>query len=551
MNKKRLILFSMFLIFGIFLISLISAQVTYCCEKTLVRNDGSGGMWCQNEVQEECDSDYRVAPTSCEATSYCRKGCCYNQLEGTCTKNTPQQICEQRGGVWNSQADCDIAQCELGCCLIGEQAAFVTQTKCRRMSSLYGLEVNFRSDINNEIQCVASARSSVKGACVFEQDFERTCLILTQKECYNKNSGNNSAEFYEGLLCSNPDLTTVCGYPGGTTCVEGKDQVYFTDTCGNIANIYDSSKLNDQVYWSEMRTPRESCGYDVDNADDAECGNCDYLLGSTCKAYERGKDDIKPDYGDYICRNLDCEEGELAEKFYETHGNKWPQHGETWCDSTGGTSFIEAGLEEPEDTNALEENLPGSRYFRLACYNGEITIEPCADYRQEICIESGIDIGGGDIFSTATCRVNRWEDCVGQTTQKDCENIDKRDCKWIGTMVGSSVCVPRYAPGFDFWQSSQDAEDMCNIGNAVCKVRYEKNIVETGGNWECVDNCECEEESWAVTANAICASLGDCGSTINYIGEEGYYDIIPDLFVISSKLREEKAEEALTATTTT
>jgi hypothetical protein len=509
----------MFLLVGIFLISLISAQVSYCCEKTKVNADGTGGMWCQNDEEENCDIDFQVAPTLCESTSYCRKGCCYNSQEGDCIRNTAQRTCQESGGVWEDSADCDIPQCELGCCLIGEQAAFVTQTKCKRFSSLYGLNISFRRDISSEVECIASSKTDVKGACVFEKDFETTCLMLTQKQCIGRMASNEGVEFYEGQLCSNPSLLTNCGYPGGTTCVEGKDQVYFTDTCGNLANIYDSTKLNNADYWSYMKDPIEVCGYGQNNANSETCGNCDYFLGSTCKAYDRGEDNNAPDYGDYICRDLSCEwKGDVY------------AHGETWCDSEGGVSNID--FENVKETNPTQENLPGSRYFRLACYNGEVTIEPCAEFRQQVCVESSING-----FSTAACRVNRWEDCVGQDNEEDCENDDERDCKWVPVPVsGVGICVPRYAPGFDFWQSQEDAEDMCNIGTLQCKIKYEKAI---GGTWECVENCECEESyqqlreggqgSWIEAANQICASLGDCGSSMNYINEPGHYSLI-DLF---------------------
>jgi hypothetical protein len=116
-------------------------------------------------------------------------------------------------------------------------------------------------------------------------------------------------------------------------------------------------------------------------------------------------------------------------------------------------------------------------------------------------------------------------------------------------MMKTAVCIPRYAPGFDFWESEQDAEDMCNIGSVVCKVTYEYKIFDPTWQrgqaaWECVDNCECEEEGWLESANLICASLGDCGSSVNYINEKGYYDKT-ELRIITSKLREEKAEEVL------
>ena len=55
---------------------------------------------------------------------------------------TPVQVMaddpvQEGGGVWDPTADCSVPQCELGCCLIGDQAAFVTNTRCRRLSGLY------------------------------------------------------------------------------------------------------------------------------------------------------------------------------------------------------------------------------------------------------------------------------------------------------------------------------------------------------------------------------------------------------------------------------
>lgn len=535
MNKKITNLFVFFL-FGIFLISLISAQeVSYCCEKTIVNPDGSGGMWCQNDDEAACDNNYFSSQTSCEATSYCKEGCCYNSKEGTCLKNTPERVCSNKGGIWNENQECEIPQCDLGCCLIGNQAAFVTQTRCKRLSNLYGIPIIFRSDISSELQCIASTRSKVLGACVFEKEFERTCEMLTQEKCFERESEGTEIEFYEGKLCSNDELNTNCGPSQQTTCADGKDGVYFLDSCGNLANIYDSTKYEDSNYWAEIKSYSETCVLKKGNK--KTCGNCDYFLGSTCKKAELG--DVTPAIGDYICEDLGCQDGLLAEEFEDING-RTPEHGETWCSQSGGVSYVEYfGDEEVEDTDSLKENLPGSRYFRLLCYNGEITIEPCADYRQQICIESQINVEDSsiDFFKTAICRVNRWEDCVVQEDEKACNNTNKRDCKWV--LKPQEVCIPRYSPGFDFWESTQDAEDMCNIASRTCIVEYQKKI---GKDWSCKDNCDCERDKWAEESNEFCASLGDCGSNINYIGEEGYYKM-DDLISISSRLSKGKLKQ--------
>jgi len=66
---------------------------TVCCEKT------NAGAYCQNVPSEECAEGSRQVPTSCEATSFCREGTCYDSTEGTCSDNTPQLVCNQNGGI--------------------------------------------------------------------------------------------------------------------------------------------------------------------------------------------------------------------------------------------------------------------------------------------------------------------------------------------------------------------------------------------------------------------------------------------------------------------
>ncbi len=503
-NKNLILTLGFVLVFGIFVLIqgnfTIAQEITYCAERTI------GGAWCQDVPLGEVNQNFRSVPTSCEATSYCKLGTCVNSQEGTCLENTPQRVCEEpleeiSGGIWfDSEAD-EIPQCSLGCCILGEQASFVTQTRCKQLSSLYGLETNYRTDIQSEVACIATATSDVKGACVFEKEFERTCRFVTRGECQEIGSSGDPAEFRERFLCSAEELATNCGPSEKTIVVEGKDEVYFIDTCGNLANIYDSNRQGDKNYWREVIGKAESCSFGNSNAGSATCGNCDYFLGSTGKNHDRTLDPIQPRFGDNICRDLSC----------KYQGQNF-QHGETWCS---------ASTEE-------EKNLPGSRYFRLVCYNGDVTVESCADFRQEVCIQD--EISG---FKTAACRVNQWQDCTSQASQKDCENTDKRDCRWF-----SDRCTPKFAPGFDFWQSTGDSESLCSLANNNCVVRYEKSLI---GDWECAENCECLGDKWKEEQNNLCVALGDCGSIVNYIGKEGFHDIT-DLITISESDKNDDGE---------
>ncbi|HJX51090.1 MAG TPA: hypothetical protein VJ438_06530 [Candidatus Nanoarchaeia archaeon] len=514
MKKNKIINIGIILLIGIFLTCLISAQISYCCEKTTY------GAWCQNEEESKCDANFQKAQTSCAASSFCRQGCCFNSQEGTCLENTPQKVCNDKGGVWDASENCDISQCQLGCCLIGNQAAFVTQTRCKRLSNLYGLEINFRTDAENEASCILSATSDIEGACVFEQEFEVTCKRTTQKECNEiKAQGKDSTiDFYVGKLCSDENLGTNCAPSSITTCVEGKDAVYYTDTCGNLANIYDSSKYNDKNYWAEIKTIPESCGYNSanGNANSRICGNCDYFSGSTCKKYERGVDAGAPNYGNYICRDLGC----------TFEGQKYA-HGESWCAIVSNGKLILGENENfNQKTDLSKENQPGSRYFRLLCYNSEVLVEPCADFRSEICIQSSIED-----YRVGACRVNRWQDCLEQETKLDCENSDKRDCIWFKYSDFVEGCAPKYAPGFEFWKEGQ--EEICDKGNVQCTMKYEEGLLwESIDEGDCEENCECSTLDWGKQINNVCGYLGDCGSKKNYLGYKGFYNITEDLHII-------------------
>jgi len=590
-----LLAFSVFsFVFSLFLTNFVSAEVNYCCEKTLT------GAWCQNAPQEQCDSNFKMAPTSCESTSYCKPGCCFDSIEGLCMESTPQRVCSANGGTWSNDSKCNIPQCTLGCCILADQGAFVTLTRCKQLAGFYGLIADFRRNIANEVECIATAQGADKGACVtYDENLgKNTCKFTTREQCkkpmilegasvnetlaFANSSKPAPSGFYKGILCSAEELGTECGPSTKTTIIEGKDEVYFTDTCGNIANIYDASRYNDKEYWKKVFKKSESCGYGSSNAGSKTCGNCDYYLGSIAKKATRATG--TPTYGNYICVDLSCKK-------------EGKRHGESWC---------------VYDTPSGDSKDPvGSRYFKAVCLNNEVIVEPCADFRNEICIEE--KFGG---FSEAACRVNRWQDCMQQEEKADCENKDVRDCKWIegyyfSTQSGqieksineteakkrgvqqtpTGLCVPYYPPGFVFWGSqggaagqtgvqkapgtfnattpafkaqtpvfgtgyvnpstSSDvasATSQCSSGNAKLTVKFKKTKYplkifgtrETA--WHCDEsfgNCQylTEEDErnanisvesakkWAEDMNEICYSLGDCGGYINWLGvrtEDGY-----------------------------
>jgi len=475
--------------------SLAAAQTepSVCCEQT------KSGFYCQDVPQSECKTDVRQLPTSCESTSYCKPGVCYDSNEGTCMDETPQLVCNNNEGIWSENQP---AQCELGCCILGDQAAFVPLVRCKKLSGFLGLQTNYNKGIKNEVECVLAASSQEKGACVYDFEFERICKFTTRFECSQGiGESKTNGEFFAGKLCSAEELGTKCGPTRETSCVPGKEEVYFTDSCGNSANIYDASKINDKDYWSNVKGKLDSCNPNKDNANSASCGNCNYLLGGYCR--ESNQETGRATYGDNICANLNCENTQNGESY---------KHGESWC------------VFNDEGDTGVGVNSVGSRFYKHICINGEEVLEQCADFRQEECIQDKISTSLGD-FSQAACRVNRWQDCLSQTNEQDCKNTDRRDCLWneeaklfLQGAAKKGACLPMNPPGLKFWEGTE-AQSICSRGNAQCVVTFEKGLF---GGEKCTKNCECLEDSWERQRADICLSLGDCGPQINWIGDEGY-----------------------------
>ena len=452
-------------------------------------------------------------------------------------------------------------------------------SKMQEMSTLFGVDMTYKTDIGSELDCIASAQSQEVGACVFEKDYDVTCTFQTRGECGAETSVNGSSSgktFYPGELCSSEELGTDCARQTETGCFE--QQVYWFDSCGNRENVYSSDR---DLSWNDGKaaSPDEICP--ANDGSNKDCGNCNYVLGTRCAEISGILGIGKPSFGDFVCKRTDCT---------DRYGDK-RKNGESWCVYDG------------EIGNGADA--PGSRHYKEVCIDGNVVSEPCGDLRSEICIEENVE----GAFSAAACRVNRWQDCLGQTKQSGCENTDRRDCMFIplnelptvsaplegssladfasiqesfsGSMVREEkssspdtastftnptdtgedtlnnptsltggvvapitgafsfggedpnadavskpaptaipegICLPSFPPGFTFWQES-DAEQICSTANVKCVVYFEKKLYS---DEECVDNCECLEESWAGQVNGLCNSLGDCGAGANFAGKATY-----------------------------
>lgn len=526
--RNFLMIFELFLVV-LFSINLISA-INVCCEET-----NEGGL-CLYVPEEQCASQNRAA-TSCAETTYCKFGACINSLKGECTTST-KAVCEADGLVWDEKDKDDIPVCQNGCCIMGDKVAFVTQIECKQVASEYGLNSVFNPSLS-EKECRSLSISKEEGACVTEEDYVTDCEnYVTRENCEQReNSG-----FYPDLLCtaegiSNcaPTENTVC-YDEGTST-----KVYFIDSCKQRANVYDESmyskndnswNLEMRNYWTEIQDP--SC---TTTGADSSCGNCNYVGGSICVEYKSGAKNMPsqaPKYGDYVCSSMSC--------YYDTNHDGTKEkydHGESWCAEMKGTynnlplyltyDPFSADLTDTEKANIAnvrEElkdvekyNTPGSRYVRLGCWDGEIKIYPCRDYRQEVCVEEEIVPG----YSYSQCILNTWRDCNNITTQTECEATTNL-CKWVigyrplftenvnpkaykdaeYNQEEQGTCVPLIPPGIDFWNPDGSGQGYCTLGGSVAEhVTYETSWADWEGREELQEDDKkranrCYSKCWAI-----------------------------------------------------
>ncbi|MFW6243313.1 MAG: hypothetical protein ACOC2W_04050, partial [bacterium] len=508
----------------------ISDFNVYCCKDRInggVCEDLFAGD--EDDLEEMCESENIIASTTCKETNECATGCCVYENGEDCKPRSSKWKCEEQGGVFEESPLCEgISVCSMGCCIYGDNAELTTQAQCEEIANEKGVEMDYDSS-KSETECISTLENSKsqEGACVLiNEDSENDCERTTESEC-----DDSSKRFYKGLLCTNPLLETNCEPTDKTTCVnEGsKDGVYYTDSCENIANIYDSSERNNDDYWNEIYTRQESCNPDENNANSDSCGNCKLELGSICGDDE---DEIT-DFGDYICKDLNCHDApERISPLGEVLETKDRKNGETWClyDSAIGTESSPYG-------NDISTDTVGSLHWKAECNNGVVNISHCGNRREGICVENEINSpDNSESFSNAQCLPNQAyecimfnieasEDCEGDskcrkeylqehcTEEKTCElrNID------IADKFEFNMCVPKYPQGFDLRPQDPESNKMiCNLASQTCPVVYVKDI---DGDWDCEINCDCRDNEFSEKLNDLGISLGDCGSYINYIGK--------------------------------
>ncbi len=462
-KKYLLLILGVFLFTNVFALSSLS-NPSVCCEKT-----NEGGVCINSVATSSCNSAFQIVPTSCESTSFCKLGTCYDSKEGMCMENVPMKVCQANNGTWSEKSANELSACQLGCCIISDQAAFVTMTRCKSLSTFYGIEIDYRPEITSELACIETANAQDEGACVYYESTVKTCTFTTRKECGGRTStitlnaspleDQSGKRFYKDVLCSAEELGTINARQVSTDCYEGK--VYWFDSEGQRENVYVSDS---EKSWNKGRVadPDDIC---PESSDSKTCGNCDYLLGSRCSQWDSLLGIGKPKNVDHYCKTTKCTDRDGKERM----------NGESWC-------VYDGEIGNGRDT-------AGSRHYREICVDGEVVVEACEDFRNQVCIHSGIDSSAGE-YSVAACRVNRWQDCTSQTKKDDCGNTDIRDCIWVEKVYGVSFGnSSSSAPSTSFSNPVSSVSGSGSTGNTLNTLTTASSAASSLGN--------------TITANAI------------------------------------------------
>ena len=463
--------------------------------------ESNNGEICQEFPSDTCDSQCNgtCIQNSRDNVIECKLGNCYDPVEGKCLSNSPKNQCESFGGEWSEDSFGNIPECELGCCLTGEQAYFVTEQNCKRIRETTGVLTDFKPEIYNELLCWQESNSQLEGACMLGE----TCRFVTQLKC-----GQLGGDFYENFLCSHPDFESECEKQSKASCIEGLDGIYWVDSCGNRENIYEGSSESQKEHsWNDGKVLPllDACELTDSNRD--VCGNCDLLVGSTVCGEKTFSEKLKDDSQEVVCREASC---------IDNRGNR-REHGESWC--------YYQGAVEPDkgDRGYLRSvSTPGSRHFKLWCENGNVHNVSCGERRDSICEETRTEDFEGKEISSANCKINTADLCIQYNSDKD-DGMDKckenPDCyvKRIdtkGANLDFKFCVPKYPKGFNLDDNPEYGKNICKIASLECKAAKIKKV--SGWKWK---NKGCIQSTFAKQMNDFCMSLGDCGASVNYVGE--------------------------------
>jgi hypothetical protein len=151
-------------------------------------------------------------------------GCCFNPSTGMCAMNSEEDPCITEGGEFYESSSCSVAKCDRGCCLIASNTGYMTGRECQLQSQTFGFSYPGNFQGMEETDCLNLGLAQEKGACIYDDGYEKSCSYGTYSECH---SGN----FHANAFCTAPELNSTCKATNNTMCYD--ENLYGKDSCGN------------------------------------------------------------------------------------------------------------------------------------------------------------------------------------------------------------------------------------------------------------------------------------------------------------------------------
>jgi len=258
----------------------------------------------------------------------------------------------------------------------------------------------------------------------------------------------------------------------------------------------------------KLRTFAHGCclnkkdGTCLKNADEAKCRDENFTYYDSSQSCTCPLPPIETDQP-RMCNGEVCKDCNNTYS-YSDRANTGPKrkHGESWC---AYDTQILSGV------GVAGFSYVGSRHYKHSCIDGREVLEPCRDFREELCTQRDIT-RNDENYTKAVCRLNRWDECFKCKTKECCEDTTYRDCYWWDTLTTDNKCYPTIPPGFKFWDGN--GAEVCNTGTL-----YK----------ECVGGFGCKK-IWVDHTALFCYFQGDCGNSRNIAdkrGRDGFFNTDP------------------------
>lgn len=373
-----------------------SSSGNACCELT------KSGDGCVYTSTSNCNVQFAYADKECSETQFCETGCCFNN-DGTCASMASSSVCASKGGVFSKGTGCDaIPLCGKVCCKVGNNYFMATKQQCTKMSELFPtLKSDFNPNINNEYECAASMQSNEMGCCLQETE----CTYTDRGSCIgDSDSGSGTSP----RSTTGRDATGFAVVPlEGPLGTSGQEDNLVTRSAVQTyaSTIFESGKYCSSIKVCGCKAKHHKDCYDGDvywfdscNNREEKSGDCDASKGTLCN-----KNTLK-------CESLDCkttfDKKAIDGTDIVTYDGIPRKNGESWCEYDGAVGF--------------GQDLVGSRHYRNLCIAGEEFIEPCKDYREELCVQGNVILPDKQKILTAVCKPNKWTECTTEcNTAKD------------------------------------------------------------------------------------------------------------------------------------